>query len=100
MVSLHFFLPIELVQELDSKVEDRTFSCRAEALRAYCQLGLKAEQFKKQIKDPEFLKSIDEMKQNDGIFEWLATLTPDQENAIAFAIQMDKEQRTKQVKFV
>jgi metal-responsive CopG/Arc/MetJ family transcriptional regulator len=100
MVSMHFFLPIELVEKLDKKVEDRTFSCRAEALRAYCQLGLKAEHFKKQINNPEFLRSIEELKHNDGIFEWIATLTEQQEDAIAFAIQMDKEQRYKQVKLI
>jgi len=92
--------PQDLWNMLSEKVDDKTFPNISDAYRSYALLGLKIESYKAQIKDPEFLKSIEEMRQNNSIFEWLATLSESQKEGISFALQMDKESRYKQAKFV
>lgn len=92
--------PLDLYHLLNAKVEAKTFPNFSEAVRAYAQLGLRVESFKYEIKNPEFLKSIDELKMNDSIFEWLETLSQTQKEAISFAIQIDREKHVQQVKFV
>ena len=93
-------VPFDLWEQINKKVEQKMFRSIPEALRTYCQLGMKIEQFKEQIKDPEFLKSIDELKRNDSIFEWLATLSSEQKGAIKFAIEVERDALVKQTKFV
>jgi len=51
------------------------------------------ESYKTMIKDPAFLKSIEELKQTEGVFQWLETLSDQQADAIATALKMEKEKR-------
>jgi len=93
-------IPFDSWKELNEKKEEKLFKSIAEGVLTYFLLGMKIEKFKQQIKDPEFLKSINELKHNDKIFEWLETLTESQKEGISFAIQIDRENHHKQEKFV
>lgn len=84
---------LEFLDQMEQAVKEEKFQSISEAIRTYAEVGLRTEKFKMTITDPEFLKSIDELKQNDGIFNWLETLTDSQADAIASAIQLEKEQR-------
>lgn len=86
-------LPQELLEKLENSLKDGKFPSISEAIRAYVTVGIHVESLKTQIKDPEFLKSIEELKKTEGIFDWIDTLTESQEDAIATALQMKKEQR-------
>jgi len=88
-------IPLDLLEELEKTVSgpEKKFGSISEAFREYVKLGLRVESYKAVIKDPEFLKSIDYLKQNDGIFNWIETLTDQQTDAIAYALQMEKEKR-------
>jgi len=84
----------DLLGELEKAVyNEKKFNNISEAIRGYVKLGLKVESLKTVIKDPEFLKSIEFLKQTDGIFGWLETLNDQQTDAMAYAIQMEKERR-------
>ncbi len=84
---------LELIDRLETEVKQEKFKSVSDAIRQYCDLGIKVESFKTSIKDPEFIKSIGELKQTDGVFQWIETLTDEQTDAIAYALQMEKEKR-------
>jgi len=86
-------LSLELLDKLENAVHEQKFDSVSKAIRYYIELGIRVESFKTSIKDPEFLKSIGELKQTDGIFEWIETLSPEQIDAIAYALQMEKDKR-------
>ena len=88
-------ISLDLLEKLEktTKEPDRKFTSVSEAFRSYAELGMKVESFRTLIKDPVFLKSIDELRRTDGIFQWAETLTDDQCDAIARALQMDKGRR-------
>lgn len=89
-------LPLDLWQELGRKIEEHKFPSISEALRSYTILGMKIESFKHEISNPDFMKTIDELKQGNALFEWFATLQVEQIEAISLAAQMEKENRFKQ----
>jgi len=86
-------LPLELLDSLARNVKEGKFSSVSEAIRSYIELGMHVESYKTIIKDPQFLKSIEELKQTEGVFHWIETLTDEQVNAIAIALKMEKEKR-------
>ena len=86
-------LPLEFLEKLESSVKQGKFPYVSEAIRSYAGVGMLVESYKLKIKDPEFLKTIEELKQNDGIFHWTKNLTDEQLDAIAEALKIDKEQR-------
>ena len=51
------------------------------------------ESYKTMIKDPAFLESIDELKQNEGLFQWTEALKDNEIDAIATALKFEKEKR-------
>lgn len=93
-------LTLDLWNDLAKKVEEKVFPSMSEALRSYCILGLKIESFKHSIKDPEFMKSINDLKKGNAIFEWFHTLSNDEIEAMSLAAQLEKESRVKQEKFL
>lgn len=95
--SISLRLPLEFLEKFESSVKQGKFPNVSEALRSYAKLGMHVESFKTMIKDPEFLKSIDELKQTEGIFQWIETLTDAQADAIKTALEMDKERRTRNI---
>jgi len=92
-ISFSLRIPLELVEKLENAVKIKKFPSVAEAIRSYVLVGMHVESYKRMIKDPEFLKSIERLKQNEGIFQWIETLTAEQADAIKMAIEMDKEKR-------
>jgi len=87
-------LPIELRKKLEVSVNEGKFQSISDAIRSYVQIGIHVESYKTMIKDPEFLKSIEELKKTEGIFNWIETLSEEQSDAIAMALKMEKERRT------
>jgi len=82
-----------LLDRLERAVKDGKFASIAEAIRTYTEVGMHVETYKTLIKDPEFLKSIEELKMTEGIFKWTETLTEQQADAVATALKMEKEKR-------
>ena len=91
MISLR--MSIELLDKLEKRVKENKFLNVSEAIRSFIEIGMYVDSYKTIIKDPEFLKSIKELKQTEGIFHWLETLEDSQMDAIATAIKMEKEKR-------
>ncbi len=85
--------PLELLDSLERNVKEGKFSSVSEAIRSYIELGMHVESYKTIIKDPQFLKSIEELKQTEGVFHWIETLTDEQVTAITTALKMEKEKR-------
>ena len=86
-------IPLELYDILEKIVKEGKFPSISEAIRSYVRVGMHVESYKTLIKDPAFLKSIDELKQTEGIFHWIETLDDSQADAIATALDMEKEKR-------
>jgi len=86
-------LPLDLLDKLDKTVKEAKFSSISEAIRSYVELGIHVESYKTMIKDPKFLKSIEDLKRTEGIFHWIETLTDEQVDAITTALKMEKENR-------
>lgn len=93
-------VPLDLLQQIDKKVTERKFTNRTDAVLSYIQMGIHVESFKASIKDPEFLKHIDELKQGNQLFEWAETLKDNERDAIASALQFVKESKFSQHKFI
>ena len=83
----------ELLERLETSVKEGKFPSVSEAIRSYVVVGMHVESYKTMIKDPAFLKSIEELKQTEGVFQWLETLSDQQADAIATALKMEKEKR-------
>ena len=86
-------LPLDLLASLERHVKEGKFSSVSEAIRSYIELGMHVESYKTMIKDPKFLKSIEDLKRTEGIFHWIETLTDEQVDSIATALKMEKENR-------
>jgi len=86
-------IPLELLEKIDNVVKQGKFPSVAEAIRSYVLVGMHVESYKTMIKDPKFLKSIEDLKRTEGIFQWIETLTEEQADAIAMGIKMEKEKR-------
>ena len=86
-------ISLDLLDKLENTVKEGKLSNISEAIRYYVELGMYVESYKSMIKDPEFLKTIEELKQTEGVFNWLETLNDTQMDAIATAIKMEKEKR-------
>jgi len=86
-------MSLELLDKLEGIIKEGKLSNISEAIRYYVELGMYVESYKTMIKDPEFLKTIEELKQKESVFDWLETLNDSQMDAIATAIKMGKEKR-------
>lgn len=93
-------IPFEMFEELKGKMQEKKINTVSEGIRSYCQLGLWVERIKTEVKNPEFIKKIDELKQGNALFEWSQTLTEEQARAVRDAITLDLDSRIKQVRFV
>jgi len=86
-------MSLDFLDKLENSVKSGKFASVSEALRSYSEVGMYVESYKTVIKDPEFLKSIEELKRTEGVFHWLETLTDEQADAITTALKMEKEKR-------
>ena len=89
-------IDFDLFDKLESKVKEGKFKNVSEAIRKNMELGLFVDNLKPNIKDPVFLKSMEDIRRNDSIFDWLGALTDEQINAIYTAAAMEKEKRINQ----
>ena len=86
-------MSIDLFDKLELKVKERKFDNVSQAIRSYIEVGMHVESYKTMIKDPAFLKSIEELKQTEGLFQWIETLQDNEVDAIASALKYEKEKR-------
>ena len=74
-----------------------TFPNTSEAIRECTKVGIKVHNYQEMMKDPEkadeFRKKMQEMIQNEEVFDWVHTLTPDQMDGFLMALQMEKDKR-------
>jgi len=91
-------LPLDMVFKLEELTNgaEKKFATVSEAIRDLIEVGLMVNTMKAKIKDPEFLKSIEEIKKKEMIFDWVTTLRDNEMNAIQVAIQMEKDARYNQ----
>lgn len=87
-----------LITQLNKLVEDNTFSDVSKAIRELIQVGLLTLNYKQQIKDPDFVESVDKLQQNDNLFNWIETLTQSQQDALFYLLKMNKDNRYEQVR--
>lgn len=87
-----------LLDELENDVKEHKFKSVSEAIREYVQLGRLADKYKNKISNADFLKTVDELKKNDSLFEWAASLKDNELDALTYAIKMEKEGRYAQAK--
>lgn len=93
-------VPFQMFEELNKKVEEKNYKSIAEAIRSYCHLGLWVERVKTQVKDPEFLRKIDDLKKGNALIEWSQTLSENEAMAIRDAINIELDLRFKQMKII
>jgi len=86
-------IPADLLDNLENKVKDGKFQSISGAIKSYIEVGMHVESYKTMIKDPAFLKSIEELKQTEGLFQWTETLKDNEVDAIASALKFEKEKR-------
>ena len=86
-------MSIDLFDKLELKVKERTFGNMSQAIRSYIEVGMHVESYETMIKDPAFLKSIEELKQTEGLFQWTETLKDNEVDAIVSALKYEKEKR-------
>lgn len=82
-----------MLDRLENAVKEQKFPSVSEAIRTYVEVGMHIESCKGLIKDPQFLKSMEELKQTEGIFDWFQTLTNSELDAMHTASKMEKEKR-------
>ena len=83
----------DMLDKLENKVKENKFGSISEAIRSYVEVGMYIESCKTMIRDPAFLKSIEELKQTEGLFQWIETLKDNEVDAIASALKFEKEKR-------
>lgn len=83
---------------------DAAFSNTSEAIRECTKVGIKVHNYQEMMKDPEkaneFREKMQQMLQNEEVFDWVATLTPDQIDGFLMALQMQKDKRYEVQKLV
>jgi len=57
--------------------------------------GIWLESIKEKINDEKFQQEMDQMLKNEKIFDWTKSLNDTQIDAIALALRMEKEGRSK-----
>ena len=92
-ILLSLRIPNDMLDMLENTVKEGKFENVSKAIRSYVELGMHVESLKSMIKDPVFLKSIEELKQTEGLFQWTETLKDNEVDAIASALKFEKEKR-------
>ena len=87
-----------LLDELEEDVKQKLFPSVSDAVREYTKLGRLARKYKNKLVDPQFLKTIEDLKKNDSLFQWAAALKDNELDALIYAMKMEKEGRHAQTK--
>lgn len=93
--SISIRLPNELLDNIELLMENGKFGTHSQAIRYCIELGMKIESLRPKIKDSEFLKSIDFLKEGNNIFSWLSDLTDNQLDGLVSAVHMEHDERLK-----
>jgi len=86
-------MPFDLIDKLEAKVKENKFKSISDAVRQYVQVGIHVESIKSKIKDPDFIKSVEHLKQEDNLIHWAKNLKDNEIDAISLTIQTEKENR-------
>lgn len=98
---LHIRMKRSVNDRIDQLIANRQFKDRSSACRYMLEFGLLAYSFKHEIKNPEFIKSVNLLKDGNKIFDWAGGLESiSQIEGFILALQMEKEQRMKLGKFL
>jgi len=81
-------------------MEEKNIKYFSEILLSYIQLGLWVERLKTDVKNPEFLARIEDLKKDNKIFEWTQALSENEARGIRDAISLELDTRFKQEKLV
>ena len=79
---------------------DGKFGNFSESLRFYMDLGVKAESLMKEIKNPEFVKEIEALRDQTKHYEILESMDGDTRKALALALDVVENHKWEQKKFV
>lgn len=83
-----------MVEKLDKLVLKKEFKDRSDGIRQLVTVGTFVLENKPKIKDPEFIRSMEELRKNDSIIDWTRSLTDSELYAIYQAIELERETRT------
>jgi len=86
-------IPLVLYEKFEKSVKEGKFPSVSEAIRSYTKVGMHVESYEPKLEDPKFLKSIEDLKQEEGILQWAETLTESQLDAVVMAMKMERERR-------
>lgn len=84
-----------VLRQFEEKMREKGMSSLSETIRMYSELGLFIDNIKHEVKNPEFLRQLEEIMNENKIFEWTSSMTDDQLNAIKMAVELEREQRYK-----
>ena len=86
-----------ILDELDEVIKSNHYSNTSEAIRELVKIGIKLYNYKEMMKDPqqseEFLRKMQNLVQNNDVFDWTNTLSDTQLDGFFMALQMEKEKR-------
>jgi hypothetical protein len=95
---------LDTIEEIEKilktpKTPDGKFANVSLAIRECTKIGIKVHNYQEMMKDPEkaneFRIKMQEMVQNEEVFDWVQTLSPDQIDGFLMALQMQKDNRYK-----
>ena len=89
---------------IESKVKVLRFTDVSDAVKKCTKIGLRVDDYQQMMKDPkradEFQKKMQEFIRGEEVFEWTDTLDYSQLDGFLMALQMRKDERYKQLKFI
>ncbi len=104
-IAVNSRIPQKLWKDLHAEVfskanPDGDFGNFSESLRYYSDLGLKAAALMKEVKNPEFLKELEGLRDQTRQYEILESMDADSRSALALALEMVEKHKWEQKKFV
>lgn len=94
---VHIFFPQKQLDELDDDVEMEKFQNRSHAILYYVRMGRKLDEIKYKCKDPAIRKIIDDHWDKFKIEDSFKSLTVEELEYLAKAIEMTKDSKIKQL---
>jgi len=72
----------------------------SESLRYYIDLGLKAKSLMNEVKNPEFVKELETLRDQTKHYEILESMTADDRSALSLALEMVEKHKWEQRRLV
>ena len=104
-ISINSRIPHKLWEQLHEQIfskanPDAEFANFSEALRYFCDLGLKASALMKKIEDPDFMKEIEALRDQTKQYEILESMDEDSRRALALALEVVSNRKWENKKLV